>query len=704
MNVIIHYPGKLHIEKECDYNGSFNSLWVKLINHINEMQQFVSMDAFFSRFLVYKNGTRLWEASTYCEKGDIIIIAAVNKGSVVPVCNPNITKIETCIFCNKEDAVFIDEFNILTNVKGEERSTLKAYCKECFTKAVREFAFNNIRKMEPLNGYTVDIGISGERDSTMAAYFLANYKEQHDTNIDIKGVYNNIGLGYYDDLRQKWAEIVANKYGFDFKVNHVDIGLLGDFYKHDTVGYMNTRYCNMCTYLTGFRNYGEYSNVRVLSATGARTLEDDFVSKIYGTYKDDTKLHGNRLYVLKGLSEDIISLYAAICNVNYCIADCPLQGTSPHYFCRKLAVNPLKAISRWVYKQDDEDTDLKDLSPFGYMSSKKSIPYFVKCIQRSDGEWVNLSNITMADYKDLGDEQLKARYCEVDILDKNFYDIKKASEDKWLKDEVEDFKVALNENEMKSQKLALKADLIILVKTFVLLYINKKDYRTVLISINRIEEYIINKILETQNSEMLTIGQLNEYFTSHNYDEYSLSLYRLMIYGVVYIPQGKGKSNRHFNVVLCDKYKLLDESDRSELLKSVNSSVDEVEFIYCTDEINDQDKSSRFAICISTDMDDLRRFESILNKSNSKAIKIFVHVSEQLTILRGSFTAFDKKYAPIDLVVTNNEIDMSTLYKKQVIYILLDMMSFEDRANLIEKPNVLTVINLNTMQKKQINF
>ena len=705
MNVIIHYPGKLHIERECDYSGSFNSIWLKIIHDNNELQQFVSIDEFFSKFLVYRNGTRLWNASTYCTKADNIIIVAINKGSVVPLSKPNVTKVKTCTCCKKEDAVFIDEFNILTYEKREEGRSLKlAYCKDCFTKAVKEFAFKNIRKKEPLSGITVDIGLSGERDSTIAAYFLASYKEQYGTNIDIKCVYNNIGLGNYDDKRQKSAENVAKEYGFDFKVNYVDIGMLDELYKNDTAGTMNTRYCNMCTYLTGFREYGEYANIRVLSATGSRTLEDDFVSKIYGTYSDDTKTLVNRIYVLRGLSEDIISLYAAISNINYYVGDCPLQVSSPHYFCRKLAVNPLKAISKWVYKQEDKYEELKMTSPFGYVSSKRDISYFAKCIKRSDGEWVDLQNISIADYKDLEEEHLKERYKEVDILDKRFYEIRQASESKWLRDKVNSFKVAMKEDEMKSQNIYLNSGLNFLITKYVLLYITKRDYKIVLVSINNIEEHIISKLLGVKDNNGLAIKQLDEYFSSENYDEYVLCLYRLLINGIICISKEKREKDRDINVLFYDKYKLFSEPERSELIEVLNLSENQIVFQNSMDEINNPNKIYRFAICISYDINDLIRFESKLNESNVKTIKIFVHPSDIITILKGSLAALNEKYAPLDIVWKNNQIEISKFYKKQVLYILSDMINFENRINSIEKPNVLNTINTGTMIKKQIEF
>lgn len=401
----------------------------------------------------------------------------------------------------------------MTNEKGEaDHSSIVAYCKDCFTRAVKKFAFNNISKKEPLSGFTVDIGLSGERDSTIAAYFLANYREQHGSNIDVKCVYNNIGLGHYDDERQKNAENVAKEYGFDFKVNNVDIGMLDDLYKKDAAGNMNTRYCNMCTYLTGFREYGEYANIKVLSATGSRTLEDDFVSKIYGTYTDDTKTLANRIYILKGLSEDIISLYAAINNINYFLGDCPMQVSSPHYFCRKIAVNPLKAISQWIYKREDKYAELKDLYPFGYVSSKKNISYFGKCIRRSDNEWIDLRNISMANYKELGEKHLKEQYREVDILDKNFYKMRQASESKWLKCNMADFKAAMKEDEIKAQKLYLRSGLNFLITRYILLYINKRDYKVILDSINNIEERIINILLEKQNDDGLSIKKIKRIF------------------------------------------------------------------------------------------------------------------------------------------------------------------------------------------------
>uniref|UniRef100_UPI0006CF58C9 hypothetical protein n=1 Tax=Clostridium sp. NkU-1 TaxID=1095009 RepID=UPI0006CF58C9 len=191
---------------------------------------------------------------------------------------------------------------------------------------------------------------------------------------------------------------------------------------------------------------------------------------------------------------------------------------------------------------------------------------------------------------------------------------------------------------------------------------------------------------------------------SDNYDDYISSLYRLFNHGVICITQRKKEKIRNISVLLYDKYKLFNKSEKSELLETLNLSENEIVFQKSIDEIDNSDKIRKYAICISKEINDLIRFESKLNENEVNTTKIFIHISDIITILKGSFTKLNEKYLPLDIVGEKDCTEVSKFYKKQILYILSDMINFENRVDLIEKPNVLNIINMNTMFKKQIEF
>ena len=693
MKILLHFPGKFHIEKEIDIEGSFYSIWVKFVSDLSDMKQYISMEAFFSRFMVYRNGTRLWNFMSTCENKDNLIIVAINKISNVSIAPLHRDKRIGCSQCEGV-AIYVDKYNLLEE-NDEKRE--KAYCKECFCKKILQKAYRNIEKIEYIENYIIDIGLSGERDSTIAAYLLMEFIKEKKLKVEVIGVYNNIGLGYYDEEREKSAIITAKNLGINCKINYVDIGMLDEVCNQNVAGEMRIDFCKMCTYLSGWRDVGAYEGKMVISVTGSNTLEDEYVSKLYGAYMEEESKVLNKIHVLQGMSEDIVALYGAIKNIDYCVEDCPIQCSSPHYFCRKIALNPLKAISPWVYKTKDVFKNLIEEYPFGLISNKKTIKYFSKTIKRTDGKWVDLTQITVGNSYKIFNDVLEENDQKVNELEKRYFKKRVESEYQWIEKRGKILIENLHDDLIKKQTLELNPDFSFLSTEYVLLYKKHSMYDLKLKEISILEQRILNLF---KNKKTITIGEILAMNSEIPEDKLGVSICKLLLCRIIVFNQTKKCIRENKMVVrkiaIYDKNKFLKDAVFSRAF-----DLEDIEIIYNMHR-TDVGIDQTYNVFISDEFNELQQYEK---ENCARNESMYVHIANTITIMKGSIERFLEKFEPYNWENEgNNEGKIEYFFQNQIIMEILNMVIFDKDSFNCKHPNDILLINRNNREKNKISF
>lgn len=672
MIITMHYPGENHLEKEIDSQKTIFSTWVKLMSEDEAYREYMDIRKFCTRFIIYNNGERIWNPTSKCKDNDNVVIVAVNKGAYVERSKIKCTEKRWCSCCGDDRIFFYDVNDIFQYGEESGDKEHKAYCKECFIKEFEKFAYRNIEIEAKLDGKIIDIGLSGERDSTIAAYLMTKYINEKKINAKMHGVYNNIGLGYYDSMRQKSALVTAKQLGFECKVNYVDVGLLEEFCKNSHENAMETKFCNICTYLSGWRDVGLYKGQQVISVTGSKTLEDDFVAKIFGTYSEKAQTITKKINILQGLSEDMISLFAAAKRIDYCIADCPIQSLSAQYYCRYNVLNPLKASSNWVFKQN-KNKELYSSKPFGLISGKDRLEYFSRTIQRSDLVWVDLTKINKNNYQVIGEDILPEKFICHDALNINYTSLRMKSEENFIKNEAKDFLMIVDEEEFRSRYININPQFDVLLKQYVLLIFEKKSGRFIINPIDRVIEMILHKMFEKR----VSVGYLLDAVDREHKERVALFIYKMLrgkVFNIESIEAIEQKKVFKHSIDIYDSELIFEEI--------INSAPDIGKQIV----INyNKDFGSDYKIYISKTFDDLLEY----SRNIRSKVPIFIHIGKRITILKGNIEKLICKFEPIDLQYIDANLSMcEKIYLDMVFYEIVDIVLFK---NYLEEDSLIII-------------
>lgn len=219
------------------------------------------------------------------------------------------------------------------------------------------------------------------------------------------------------------------KLGLPLKINNVDIGLLDEFIKKHKGKEVTGRYCSMCTRLSGWKNLGDYEGENIVSLTGSSTLEDKLTDRIFGNIQEQRDGKIRKLKILEDLPEDVISLFAALKNIDYYVGDCPIQEASPQYYCRRFFINDIKRNTNWLYRGNNNiySKCVVNKRVVGGIIAYNTV------LQRSDGKWISIKGIKVSDCAVIVDKVVPQNNLCEDALEINFAIFLRDSWNGWMK-------------------------------------------------------------------------------------------------------------------------------------------------------------------------------------------------------------------------------------------------------------------------------
>lgn len=704
MRILIHYPGKLHIEYTITLkNIKFFTILEQLTKDEKILLDYINEEYFYSRFITYKNGKRFYSFNDKCKDDDFIMIIAVNKLKIVKnVFEQKLNNKSRCSICNNKDVVYIDN-GILEREKEETY-----LCQDCFKKRLQEKAFENISHMKLTNDSVVDFGLSGERDSTIALYLLLEYRKESDTKFKINCVFNSVGLGEYDKNRllaaKNFYEKMCDKID-SFTVNNLDMDFEGDFEKNKkNIDKFTSKYCSICTRANGFREYGLYNNNKDLfTASGSGTIEDCFANKIMnkGESVSNTTVNYNflkvmnfrRMLILEGISEDMISIYACLNNINYYIGDCPLSIVSPNYLCRENSLNPIKAKTNWVTSSYG-DINLKyNYSVLGRISEERQINLRNKCIKSKDGILYGInSNSLKQILKCIRDKEMP------DSLEEKFYNICINSKKKYLNNKLDIYKnIFLDEYVINNVIISLNN---VIIKEFngICFFYNKTIDSIELLEITEEEREIISVIEENKE---ITFNNLKLKSNNEFLDKVK-AIQNLVTLGIIKIQfDDYGKTKESNMIYIQDKDEILNKSYQLILQDIFDTNKENIIF----NNLNiGKCKENDVVIIIESDALNIKKWYNKLKDISMQVI--YIHINSIITIFTNNYEDIEKNW---NIIIDNKKNDgilednIKKKYRVQILSVLSELIlcDFQNIKYKLNNYNVMYYINIETGQKRK---
>ena len=691
MKIIVHYPGLCHFELNKNYTMSFARIWTEIISEYRELSDFDTFDKFYSRFILFKNGVRIYNFDNICSEGDIIVIVASNKQTLVDYYTNVKDDYHICNNCSKEEVVYLDTSD-KRNLDGV--TAFETYCTDCFLEFMREKAFTNIQHSYINDLSIIDLGLSGERDSSLALHFLNEYRTMNQMSFQINCVFNQIGLGTYDNIRlaaaRKTMKSLLQK--DQLQINNIGLPIVEDFnklYKEDNS--ITTKYCDLCVRASGFRTYGSYIGEDLYIATGGGTIEDKFVSRILNkgeaghrsivNFRSDICSSPRRLTVLEGISEDSLALYAAIKRIDYCIADCPVAQLAPNYLCRKYALNPIKAIAPWVYSSYGDNNIIDSHSIFGHISSNRKIEYPTKYIKdRNNDEFKNLGCKTIKEI--IEKQHLLSNSEELDVVEKKLCDCYEESENKWIEGNIKEWIIALEDPDSLEISVQLSKKLqVSIYESIALIYDNWVD-RVYVLALNKFEEQLLNH-LSNKTSE-LQISQILDNYSSYDHIDIIRGLQRLTSRGIIETVQDINlyANSSRLNMLVIDTVGLFNSEHNSLLLDCLgNIKHKSCQIINNKEIIEDEGflLQKECVVFISKSFEEIKSFYEKISCTPFKANIIYIHIAQPMTVYLGRIECLfnsNNFYMPVSTEIP--EFLSIETYRIQIISILSEIYFFDD--------------------------
>lgn len=704
MRILIHYPGKIH--KQVDVildNTDLYAIVKQLANDEKILQDYLNEENFYSRFITYKNGKRFYSFSDKCKNEDNIMIIAVNKLKAIKnVFEFKSNNMSNCSLCKNKNIIYIDN-GIL---KKDANETY--LCQDCFEKKVTEKAFENISHMQLKDSSIIDFGFSGERDSTVALYLLLQYRKEKGIKFKINCVFNAVGLGEYDKNRLMAAKVFYEKMCDEkdsFTINYLNMGFEEDFNKNkNNIDKITSKYCNICTRANGFREYGMYNNNKDLfTASGSGTIEDCFASKMMnkGETTASTLVNYNflraknfrRMLILDGISEDIISIFACLNNINYYIGDCPLSSVSPNYLCRENALNPIKAKTDWITSTYG-DIELKyNYTLMGRISEDRKINLRNKCIKLEDNFLCGINDGTLKNIL----HTVKNRKMP-DLLEKEFYYICTKSKKKYLDENFEKYvSIFLDDYVKNNLILTLNNTIIKKFEGVYILYNNKTD-NVELIELTKDDEALFKAI---EKNKEIVFNDLN----IKNDEEFLKkvkAIQKLLSIGAIKLKLPEKEKTREIDkIFIQDNMDILIEQYRF-IIRDIFEVNDE-SIIFNDLNINKCNKDD-IIIILENNEAKIKEWYSKLRNISSQVI--YIHINPIITLFTNNYEYIEKNWnIMIDGLRNDEELedDLKKKYRIQILSILSELMlcDFKTIKNNLKNYNVIYYVNIENGQKRK---
>lgn len=701
MKIIFHFPGKVHKEFDEEF---FNISFKNLINHIATqetlLKEYLNEKSFYSRYITFRNGKRFYNFNTECKFNDFILIIAANKIKKVDINKKEKQEhAKECIDCGNNKIVYVDNHILFQNRESY-------LCKNCFKKRMKEKIFNNISHLNLTNESIIDFGISGERDSTIALYFLVEYRKMTKMKFKINCVFNAVGLGKYDEDRLNAAKDIFKKLCFkndEFNVNNLEMNFEEDFQKNqEDIDLFSTKYCSICTRANGFRNYGIYNGKDLFTASGSGTIEDNFTNKIMNkgetlpttivSSKFPKIINFRRMLILDGILEDMISIYAALENIDYCVADCPLACVSPNYLCRESSLNSIKAKTNWLTSAYGDNNLMQDCSILGRISNKRKVPLKYKCICAENGEIYGIKEFTMESIIEGAEERNKP-----DELEAKFYNICCDSKRRYMENNFDKYLRLFSDEYIKNIDITLNNIKIQKIKDIHFLFNGYGDSID-LININNIEKKLL---LLIEKNERIKFSELIK-DKEDKFNDNVRAIQNLLSLGIIKLNLStKKEKTEERKLYIIDKEKTISKSYYRVLqdIFDVNKGN-----IICEDNDIYLARENDIILVIESDSYKIKKWYDTLKKLPSQVI--YIHLFQPMTIFTNDYEYIEKNWTINMRYTSKLSIKQKNKYKAQLISVLSEIMlcDFNIIKNYLKKYNVLYYINVVTGEKKKQLF
>lgn len=413
-SLLVHYPGEFTCGMALRANHSFASAWTDVVQAgTGALAPYRDERALFGRFLVFRNGVRKFSLDWRLRQDDYVMVVAANKQTPVDGYSDVLDTPQPCTVCGSGPTAYVRIYG-----EGRDRCALdRAYCPACFEGYVEQAAFSNLDRTHIPVGGRIYLGMSGERDSTLALTLLAAYRRARHLDFAISGAYVEVGLGEYDRKRLAAAMRIASQFEGDdrFSVHNVAPPTLRqasiDLEKGNTTTFAH---CALCVRSQSVGAVLDSDGPAPLLATGGGTIEDWAVARLIGSesglpfsvvnLQAPLSRQPVRLAPLEGLSEDALSVYAALRGINYCVEDCPIAGVSPLFRCRKYVLNPLKALFPRFREAQANAPVVNGHSAFGTLDLGRAVEFHADCVPAPGGGFLSvaprtLGNLTSSESK-----------------------------------------------------------------------------------------------------------------------------------------------------------------------------------------------------------------------------------------------------------------------------------------------------------------
>jgi tRNA(Ile)-lysidine synthase TilS/MesJ len=710
--VIIHYPGKYHDRVSLKKDTPFKKFWSGYSHPYKELSEYRTYEKFFTRFLLFLNGIRIYHWDFDLQPQDTVIIVASNKVSL-PIHYSEIKQpFETCDFCSGTDISYVDILE-----ERLDKYIAAAYCSKCFKDMMEKRAFSNLNMCSIPQGATVDLGLSGERDSSMALYFVLLYRERYNLEFTLNCVYNNIGLEQYDKNRLEGIETSIKKrlVNDNFTVNSLDLPILKVL--QDIKGNKKTTYglCNYCYRGGRFREYCAYINTNLCGTTGGGTIEDKIVelflspaaSSGFTVLDYSLSLYKEKRWLtpLEGMSEDCLSLYAALEKIDYCIDDCPVSAVSALYHSRRYLLNNFKAVFP-EYKKIYGDRSLKyNYTLFGQLDKRRQVSHHANVLKCPVCQkYHDLGNLTLEEVITSSKRNLNP----CDEVEKKFEDLYYDSEENWYKANVETISV----EELAEVELVIELSPFyqFIFRDCFLLAFNSITERIVLVPTPlKFEKDIIGKLMDAKKPiHLKTI--LKEYPTADHVLIFKI-IHKLLVKGIIQnhalIPRDPGNDATTWNGLLLDDCDIFNDKDSAlfHLLTCHNRgfNIKRTRSANCPDQTFKKIFADNDLILItSLNEKDFRNIWNLSRKYNYKGDLVYIFPSQNMTIGMGCYNCLSPETEEkLEIDINEKNHKDSHALKIHILSILNDYYSFDNCSRLDgwNKKNMLYYVNLNLPQK-----
>lgn len=695
MKLIYHYPNAEHFERKIK---SIKNLFLEdiirkyLLEFDTELEEPLEK-SFFSNYIVYKNGLREYSIKTPISKNDFLIIVRANKQSFYKY---NYERMGTiinslnCSNCDSVDIAYQDTSSIISNNIN--------LCCGCLAKKIEELVFNNIGKKNITDMHVINLGLSGERDSTLSLYFLSKYRINNNLKFKIVCSYNKVGLGEYDSRRLESARHSFQKYCKDgdvFEVNDVEVNMLDEL-KSEQECVPISKYCNLCYRITAFRKKETFNNKHVMSASGGGTIEDQFMERIYNNRSNMQKYNVNysffefannkyKIQPLENLPEDVLSLYAAVRKINYEVANCPINERSAHYICRKNVLNPLKAVSNWLYLSHKEKLSTSNRFLFGTLdySRNPEYPFKTKYI---NGDFIKVDNRELRTIIENADEP--GNDLEVKLYNKeknSYYDLINRRRKEW--------EIILNDKSLLQKSIFLKYYEYIIEQGLIICIDRENDFLKT-IPVNELEMKIFSYVYEESGMSI--------YSLLSNFDAEEMEV----IYGLEYLRatgalsfverEIRESKLTKLDLLLIDEENCFSEQERKMIEKLYMG----IKFIDVS-KLYEIKRVKSTVVFVSKDIvKNLDHFNKVYEKILMDKIVIFVDINCTLSVFAGEKSVFEYWLKDKKILRGSFSGVIDEKLKMQSISILVDLTHIDQfRDNLKKDEGILYYFNYRRKEK-----